>query len=629
MSLKKGAPSVKLPWRWWAFFGFTAFLGLSLLTVYAVVMVVQPVSSHTELRFSKVERGPILDDQGRLFAVSTRQESASIWLPQVKDKVATAHALASILGLSEAELLRRFNEGPNFQYLKRPVSQNEAELIRAAKAAGGLSGVELNPEFGRSYPQKEIGASVVGYVGTDNVGLAGIEYSYNNILAPVQVGEGVPKTAMGASVWLTLDLDLEYEAQKIADANLIANKAKRINILVINPEDGNIKVWVTSPSFDPNHFSDYNSDQLSDSILVRAYEPGSVFKLFSISSFLDSGVLTPTMKFVCDGVYLRKLPDGSVIRITDLGSYGILDAQGILTYSSNVGTAQASDLMDEKTFDTYVHNWGFGRPTGISLVGETPGLLRPRSEWSARSKATISMGQEIGVSALQMITAAGGLADNGLLLKPHIVSKVVASSGEVLYQAHREPIRQVIKPEVAHEMLQMTKSTVEYGTAFRAQIDGIQMAGKTGTAQELNPATGTYSNSNYIASTMLFIPADQPRYVVYVTIEDPKGWSYLGGRIAAPMAREVAEKLIRLEGLPKKEEKVIEHSTQVRLNSPPVLTLGSTMPDLKGFAKRTLLPLLDQKGLKVQMNGDGWVVSQTPAPGTPLTPGMTIQLEFK
>ncbi len=616
-------------WRWKLFWGFTILVGVLLLGKYAGLMLFHSQQNRATYHQALVERGPILDDQGRILAVSTKQQAATVWLPDMKDKMKTAQLLASILSLNPDELLQKFNNGPNFQYVKRPVSVAEAQAIKAAKANGDLQGVELDPEFGRIYPQKDIAAQVVGYVGLDNIGLAGIEYSYNDLLSP-HVTDSDRGIVHGNAVWLTLDTVLQYEAQKLADASRIANKAKRVNILVIDPENGDFKVMASSPSFDPNHFADYTAVQRADPLIARAYEPGSVFKLFSISSFLDSGVLTPQMKFVCDGVYERRLPDGAVIRITDLGNYGILDAQGILTYSSNVGTAQASDLMRKEPFEKYVHAWGFGSPTGLTLPGETPGLLRPRSEWSARSKASISMGQEIGVSTVQMITAAAGLADNGLLLKPHIVEKVVSPSGEVLYQARREPLRQVVKPEIAHEMLQMTKSTVEYGTAHRARIDGIELAGKTGTAQEYDPKTGTYSETNYTCSTMLFLPADHPRYVIYVTINDPLGpKGYLGGVIASPLAKQMAERLIRLEGIPKEGEPVVQQSPTIRLPEPPVLTVGQTMPDLKGLAKRTLLPLLDQPGLQVEIHGDGWVVHQEPTPGTPLTSGTKVVLDLK
>ncbi len=614
-------------WRWKLFWGFTIFVGLILLGKYAGLMLFHPPRT-ANYQPALVERGPILDDQGRILAVSTKLQAATVWLPDMKDKQKTAQLLASILTLNPEDLLKKFTTGPNFQYIKRPVSVMEAQAIKAAKANGDLQGVELDPEFGRIYPQKDIAAQVLGYVGLDNIGLAGIEYSYNDLLSP-HLTDNERGIVHGNAVWLTLDTVLQYEAQKLADASRIANKAKRVNILVMDPKTGDFKVMASSPSFDPNHFADYSAVERANPLIARAYEPGSVFKLFSISSFLDSGVLTPQMKFVCDGVYERRLPYGGVIRITDLGNYGVLDAQGILTYSSNVGTAQASDLMQEAPFAQYIHAWGFGSPTGLTLPGETPGLLRPRSEWSASSKDYISMGQEIGVSTVQMITAAAGLANNGLLLKPHVVEKVVSPSGEVLYQARREPLRQVVKPEIAQEMLQMTKSTVEYGTAHRARIDGIELAGKTGTAQEYNPKTGTYSNTDYTCSTMLFLPADHPRYVIYVTIDDPLGPSYLGGVIASPLAKQMAERLIRLEGIPKEGETVVDQSSSVRLPPPPVLTVGQTMPDLKGLAKRTLLPLLDQPGLQVTIHGDGWVVQQEPAPGTPLTPDTKVVLDLK
>jgi cell division protein FtsI (penicillin-binding protein 3) len=312
-----------------------------------------------------------------------------------------------------------------------------------------------------------------------------------------------------------------------------------------------------------------------------------------------------------------------------LAPYGRIDVEGIFEHSSNVGTGYASDKMDPAPFEAGLRKYGFGAPTGISLNGETPGLLRPSTTWSARSKPTIAIGQEIGVSALQIVQAATVLANDGVMLKPQIVRRVVSASGEVLVENGRTEIRQVIQPKTAHLVLGMLKSTVDVGTGKKARIEGYDIAGKTGTAQVRDPKTGRYSDKNYLASILLFLPADQPKYIVYVTIENPQGPSYLGGQIAAPVGRTVVEKIIQLKGLPKAGESPVNHPGTATVDLPTALVVGNTMPDLTGLSKRSLLPLLNKPGLRVDLRGEGWVASQSPAPGTPLTDGTLVTVELK
>lgn len=617
-----------VPRRFLLFFGLTAGLALVLWGFYAKAMLFPPTSSASKLTISQAERGPILDRDGRLLAVSSRLETATLWKPQVKDPATLVQELAPILGENAPDLAMRLSSGPDFQYLKRKLSAKESAAIRELKARGELVGVSLIPEAGRSYPETDLAAGVVGYVGLDNIGLAGIEYTFNDVLAPAVVGDTAPRT--GAAVWLTIDSVLQHAVQSIADEALTQNQASRVNVLVADATSGDLLVWASSPGFDPNRFAAYSDDVRRNAILTRAYEPGSVFKVFSLSTLLDSGLLKPTDTFDANGYYQHIVPStGEVIRIKDLAVYGRIDVAGILEHSSNAGTGYASDKMDAAPFEAGLRRYGFGEPTGISLTGETPGLLRPSSTWSARSKPTIAIGQEIGVSALQIIQAATALANDGIMIKPQIVRKVVSASGEILAENTRTEVRRVIQPQTAKTMLGMLQTTVALGTGRRARVEGYDLAGKTGTAQVRDPKTGRYSEKNFLASFLLYLPADKPRYIVYITIENPLGASYLGGQIAAPVGKSVAEKIIQLRGLPRQGEDPLSHPGAATFDVPPVLVVGDTLPDLKGLSKRSLLPLLNKPGLRVDIQGDGWVVRQSPPPGTPLTEGTTVTVELE
>jgi len=616
------------PRRFVLFFGLTAGLALILWGIYASTMLFPPVGDGPKLKITQVERGPILDREGRLLAVSSRLETATLWKPQVKDTAAMVRTLAPILGEDEEALAKRLAIGADFQYLKRKLSARESAALRELKARGELPGVHLEPEAGRSYPETDLAAGLIGYVGLDNVGLAGIEYTFNDVLAPAVVGDTSERT--GASVWLTIDSVLQYSVQSIADQARALNQASRLNVLVCEAQTGDLLVWASSPGFDANRFSSYSEEVRTNAVLTRAYEPGSVFKVFSLSTLLDSGLLKPTDTFMANGYYEHTVAStGEVIRIKDLAAYGRLDVAGILEHSSNAGTGYASDRMSPSLFEAGLRKYGFGVATGISLNGETPGLLRPSTTWSARSKPTIAMGQEVGVSALQIVQAASVLANGGVMIKPQVVKRVVSSSGEVLVENGRTEVRQVIQAKTAQTVLGMLKSTVEMGTGKRARVEGYDLAGKTGTAQIRDPQTGRYSDKYYIASVLLYLPADKPRYIIYVTIENPLGASYLGGQIAAPVGKTVAEKLIQLRGLPKQGEGTVNHPGSATLDLPVVLQVGDTLPDLRGLSKRSLLPLLNKPGLRVEIRGDGWVVRQSPPAGTTLTDGIQVTVELE
>lgn len=616
------------PFRYQVFFGLTALFALLLWGVYARTMLFPPVGEGPRLKITQVERGPILDRDGRLLAVSSRLETATLWKPQVKDQAALVRALAPILGEDEVALAQRMTLGADFQYLKRKLSAKESAALRELKARGELPGVHLEPEAGRSYPETDLAAGLIGYVGLDNIGLAGIEYTFNDVLAPAVVGDTTERT--GASVWLTIDSILQHAVQNITDHAQTANQASRVNVLVSEAQTGDLVVWASSPGFDANRFSAYSEEVRTNAMLTRAYEPGSVFKIFSLSTLLDSGLLKASDIFLANGAYEHIVPStGEVIRIKDLASYGWIDVEGILEHSSNAGTGYASDKMAPGPFEAGLRKYGFGQPTGISLNGETPGLLRPAPTWSARSKPTIAMGQEIGVSALQIMQAASVLANDGTMIKPQIVRKVISSAGEVLLENGRTEVRQVIQSKTAQQVLGMLKSTVDVGTGKRAQVEGYSLAGKTGTAQVRDPRTGRYSDKYYIASVLLYLPAEKPRYIIYVTIENPLGASYLGGQIAAPVGKAVAEKLIQLRGLPRQGEAAVTHPGSATLEAPATLQVGDTLPDLRGLSKRGLLPLLNRPGLRVDIRGEGWVVRQSPAPGTPLAEGTQVTVELE
>jgi cell division protein FtsI (penicillin-binding protein 3) len=616
------------------------FIFASLLGAFALALIVQLVhltvvvpsrEGGETLVLPEVQRGSILDRQGRILAVTTRMQRVSAWTPNVADPAGTAAILAQSLGLDSSSVLESIRRHDGYVVIKRRISAEESAAIQKARSGGKLAGVRLEDDFSRFYPQGRLASHIVGYVGSDSVPLDGIEYTFNNELAPQPVSTD-SETVYGDQVFLTIDVDLQYITDSAARAAMEADKPDAVTVLVMDAKTGELLAYTCLPDFDPNEFQK-DAPKIDPNALVNrpvtvAYEPGSVFKIFTLSSLLDLGAITPEQQFNVSGYYEKKLSSGETIRISDISAHGIVTPQQIIEYSINAGAAYASDGTDNESFYRMLTRYGFGKPTGIPLQGETPGLLRSVSQWSLRSKPTMAMGQEIGVSAMQMMAAATVLTNGGVLLKPQIVKKIVSPQGTVVKEFGREPLWEVISPRSAQTMLEwMETATLPPGTAHRVAIDGVRISAKTGTAQVANQQTGTYSATDFVASMMGIFPTEDPRYIVYVMIQNPRGQSYYGSQIAAPVLRQVALGLIDKAG-------IMRSGTRPAVTPAPTagvhqVSIGAVMPDLTGTPKKLLLPLLLRQDLSVSISGSGFVTKQDPPPGTKIESGMKITLELQ
>lgn len=593
------------------------------------LMVIIPSQEKQEtIKFPAIERGTILDTNGRILAVSTKLDSVAAWMPNIEDPVKTATLLSTILSLSKQEILEKFKTHSGFVFLKRLVSPEISDKIRSLKEKQLLKGINLIPEYGRSYPEQKLASHVLGYVGVDNIGLAGIEYSFNQVLSPPAIGKGLKKV-YGNQVFLTIDINIQYMIEKAAEEAYKKNSADSVIVLAMEAKTGQILGYVSIPNFNPNNYTRYKSSELMDKPLTFTYEPGSVFKIFSISSMLQSGAVSINDHFYANGVYEKKLNNGQTIIIKDLGVYGDVTPQRIIQLSSNVGAAYASDRIDKNTFYQMLLKFGFGQPTGLPLPGESAGILRKPSKWSVRTKPTIAMGQEIGVSAVQVISAATVFANGGVLLRPRIVKRIVSPEGDVIKEYPREPIREVLSPDVAKQMLLMMETATEgYGTARRARIKGLRISAKTGTAQVLDRKTGKYSKNHFISSFLGIFPTNNPEFIVYVVIDNPKYEKY-GGIIASPVFKQIAEYLVTYRGIPLKTDTVYKEQQHISVEIPEQVKVGKLMPDLKGKPKRSLLPLLKLKDFNVHILGSGYVTDQKPEAGSALKKGMDITIILK
>ena len=499
-------------------------------------------------------RGVIYDRNGHELAMSVNVDSIFAVPSEVPDQATTARLLARILGTDTNEILARLQSSRAFCWIARKVDADTSNRIRALN----LRGIYFQKESKRFYPKRELAAQVLGFVGTDDEGLAGIERSYDESLRgkPGQMlismdakrrwfGRVEKQPEAGDSVVLTLDEKIQYIAERELETAMQQTHAAAATVIVENPHTGEILALANRPTFNPN-LHPRNLEELNDRAVSDIYEPGSTFKIVTLAAALEEKLTRPDEVFDCQ--------NGSIVvnglRIRDHKAFGNLTVAEILMHSSDVGAIKVALRLGDQRFDKYIRAFGFGSQTGIELPGETRGLTKPASRWSKVSIGAISMGQEIGVSAIQLAAMISTIANDGLWTAPRIVSGE-ASPGAPLQNVSFHPGRQrrVISNGTAAEMKAMLEGVVLTGTGRKALLDGYRVGGKTGTAQKTDPATGAYSKSKYVASFAGFAPLNDPAVTVAVILDSPVG-PHEGGQVAAPVFQRIMTQVLAYLNVP-------------------------------------------------------------------------------
>ena len=621
-----------------------AGLGLFAILVFAryAQLAFAPARDKASDEVLAGERGWIVDRNGHTLAMDIPKYDVSVWRPATsKDSFEKEiPELASILQVPAEQLLARYRDGnQNYFYAAKRLGAESAERVKAGLRSGKYKGIQVDEVSGRLYPEGKLASHLVGFTGEGNAGLDGIEIKYDSELSPKprksedgtgRLLDSEAKKPQGDRVTLTLDANLQFALEGIIGGAIRTNGAESAFAIAMDVRTGEILAYVGEPGFDLNTYGSYSSELRRDPLSLFSYEPGSVFKIFSMASILDTGGIDENTIFDCDGAYRRTLPNGEKIVIKDLGVYGKQNLAGILAHSSNAGVGYASDHISEADLFVRLSSFGFGMRTGVGLSGESPGSLRDPAKWSARSKPTIAIGQEVLVTPLQMITAASAVANGGLLLKPSAVARIETADGEVVYRHEPQVVRRVISEETARIILKALESVASLeGTGWRAKVADLRMAVKTGTAQMIDPSTRAYSDKDYIASTLGIFPADAPKIALYVALVKPRGASYLGGQIAAPVLKEAVEAVLDSIDLERGKTPTVVHGGAITLPLVRRAEIGQVMPDLAGYSKRELLPLLERHDLKVVIEGEGYVALQKPLPGETVGAGAVIQLNLK
>jgi cell division protein FtsI (penicillin-binding protein 3) len=437
-------------------------------------------------------------------------------------------------------------------------------------------------------------------------------------------------------VVLTLDEAIQYAAEKELDRAVAETGSVSGVAVVLEPRTGEVLAMASRPTFNPNRFNAYPSSRWRNRAVADAYEPGSVFKVFTAAAALQEKVVDPDETIDCG--------DGSIEiagqRVNDHAVFHQLAFRDVMAHSSDIGMIRVAQRVGRENFNRHIRDFGFGVPTGVELPGESSGLLRPPSRWSALSLASLSCGQEVGVTALQLAVAMGAVANGGYLMKPIVVKQVEDASGRAVKSAHPVAVRKVIEPETVDVLTDLLKGVVRRGTGWRAAITGYTVAGKTGTAQKVD-ATGHYSMIDHVASFAGFVPASRPALVILVSLDTPRGEHNEGGDVAAPVFARIAEQALAHLGVPPEDP---DRTLRVAAYRPdagavpaayrpaePSPAAGaaaepSRMPDLRGLSAREASTVAARQGLIVELKGSGRVVAQTPDPGTELEAVMTCVL---
>ncbi|MBZ5705016.1 MAG: transpeptidase family protein [Acidobacteriia bacterium] len=495
------------------------------------------------------KRGIIYDRSGHELAMSISVDSVFAVPTEIHDLGQTVSLIAGITKADPRELLARCKAGRTFCWVARKPDAETADRIRALN----LRGIYFQKESKRFYPKRDLAAQVLGYVGMDDEGLSGIEREYDDqlrgkpgrLLISVDArkkwfGSVEKQPEPGENVVLSLDQQIQYIAERELKAAMQQTHAESGTVIVENPHTGEILALANWPTFNPNLSREITPERLKNHAVSDVYEPGSTFKVVTISAALDENLARPDEKFDCQM--------GSIVingrRIHDWHPFGVMPVSDILAHSSDVGAIKIALRLGDERLYKYIRAFGFGQQTGIELPGETRGLAKPLSRWSKVSIGAISMGQEIGVSPLQLAGMVSIIANDGVWAPARIVAATTQpQSTPQLIAFHPAEERHVIAPLTAAEMKQMMQGVVLHGTGRKAILEGYSSAGKTGTAQKVDPATHTYSRTKYIASFAGFAPVNNPVITVAVILDSPVGGHH-GGEVGAPVFNRVAQQVL-------------------------------------------------------------------------------------
>lgn len=568
------------------------------------------------------KRGIIYDRNGNELAISVSADSiyaipAEVLVAQNITSNEIAHKLAEVLEMDEQKLHDRITRRSSFEWIKRQVEPEKTRILRELD----LPGIGFTEESRRYYPKGTLASHVLGISGIDNTGLEGIDFYYNDLIGGTKGriiiehdggGRPIPEATHkfiapvdGANLILTIDETIQYIVEREIDKVFQERQAKSASAIVMDTKTGEILAITSRPTFDPNSYSDYPVKNRRNFAINDAYEPGSTMKIITAAMALEEKVVTPNRKYFCPG-YIKVGKED--IGCTDRKAHGSQTFIEIVENSCNVGFVETGLDVGITTFFKYINDFGFGKLTGIDLPGEAEGILVNQKNAKQIDLATMSMGQANAVTAIQLLTAVAAVANDGVLMQPHLVKKVIDNEGKIIKTMEPKAIKKVISPEVSSQLRLILEGVVSNGTGKNAYVEGYRIAGKTGTAQKVSP-TGGYMSNEYVASFIGFAPADNPQIACIVVVDAPQGYPYYGGWVAAPVFKEIVKDSLRYLEIPLYEDNNSEEKVAVdnRVVVPDVVNLPLTEAS----------SIINNRGLQARVSGTGDIVwQQTPKPHT-------------
>ena len=592
------------------------------------------------------KRGEIFDRRGHVLAFSVDADSIAAIPTEIDDPQAVAARVCSALddctGDRRSAIGRALGRRSQFAWLARQISPDEARRVRDL----GLPGITLLKESRRYYPKKELAAHLLGYVGLDNVGLAGIESAYDvqirgrdgKVLIQTDAKRHAlssrverPATA-GAGIELTIDQYLQYIAERELRIGVEENRAAGGSAVIMDPRTGEILALANWPTFNPNVFARAEDEARRNRAIQNLYEPGSTFKIVTASAALEEHLMSPDTPIDTSPGHITF---GRRVIHDDHAGLGVIPFTDVIVKSSNVGAIRIGMKLGPERLGEYVSRFGFGQTLAPDFRGESPGIVWNPARLDPSALASVSMGYQVGVTAIQMTSAASAVANGGVVVEPRVIRAFIRDGRRV--EVPHRVLRRAVTTETAATLTGIMEQVVERGTARSAQISGYTVAGKTGTAHKL--VNGRYSNADYNASFVGFLPSRHPAVTILVVIDSPHGPNgYYGGTVSAPVFKRIAEATLTYLGigpslnapppvLVARHDDAEESLVAQPVRTPEVLTAAleparnGLMPDLRGLSAREALRLLSRIGMSARLSGDGFVVEQSPAPGAELIRG--------
>jgi len=588
------------------------------------------------------ERGVIYDRNGEKLAASIMVDSVFADPSKIADPVRASQQISEILNLDKASIFKKIAEPKSFCWLARRISPDQAANFESAS----IEGVFIVKEPKRFYPNGELAAHLLGFVGADATGLEGVEKKYDEFLKGkpekliwardakgnklfLQVEESETKKDQNVNIILTIDSRIQHLVETNLKDAVLTKGAKGGVAIVMDPKTGEILALANEVAFNPNNVSGLTADKWRNRAITDCFDPGSTFKPFLVASALEEKAVKESDKFDCEnGVY--SIADRT-FHEANHQRHGRLSVSEIIKYSSNIGSIKIAQKLGKEKFYNYIVNFGFGAKTGIDLPGESTGLLRPVHKWTKVDAATIAFGQGISVTPIQLISALSAIANNGVLMKPHIVRGFTDNKNRMIKMYAPTAVRTVISPGNAKRLTNVLVDVVGAvdGTGKNARIVNVAVAGKTGTSQKFDFARGVYSSEKVRTSFMGFFPADNPQVAILVILDEPQRDKW-GGVASAPVFRNIGEQILTCFKTNIRETPVFDQektnkmqlvSTQQTLTTDAdglAYDNESVMPDFLNLTIREAMKKAKLRSIELKVSGNGWAVSQHPRAGTAL-----------